>query len=105
MRVTREDVIHLIESLPEDKLASVYDFASYIQSRTDALMEEEDRLASELFGDATEEQLRAEDEKWDQLFADTEDKLLKLAEEAEEAYRTGQTTGIDDSGDELKPVP
>jgi len=56
--VTREAVIELVKRMPDDKLSSLYDFGRYIM-RPDAEAE------------PTEEELAAEDAKWDETFART----------------------------------
>ena len=62
MRVTREDIIGVLLRLPDDKLEVVYDFVSYLQARALQPHEAEEaaRLAQDLFGSFTEEQLKAE---------------------------------------------
>jgi hypothetical protein len=89
MSVTRESVLDLVRAIPDDKLESAYDFLAYLYYANPA----------------SEEDLKAEDEKWDRLFASNPEALERLAREAHEDYLAGRTTGIDDSGDELKPAP
>ena len=92
MRVTREDIIGVLLRLPDDKLEVVYDFVSYLQARALQPHEAEEaaRLAQDLFGSFTEEQLKAEDMLWDKTFETTKDKLEFVAREAHEEYLAGR---------------
>jgi hypothetical protein len=88
--VTRDQVIELILRLSEDKLASVYDFAHYIEH----FDEVPDFLRS------TDEEMRAEDASWDAAFERVADKIDDYVDRvlAEEP-----TTDIDANGEVLMP--
>ena len=67
--VTREEVLTAIAALPADKLAGVYDFMQFITERNTVIAEPE----------PTEEELTAENAKWDAVFAQTTpEQLAKL---------------------------
>ncbi len=107
MQATREEVIRLVSQIPEAKLESARDYLAYLALVNDthtADLDEAERLARELFGDVSEEKLAAEDKIWEQTFEATADKLALFAREARDAYLSGNTTEIDDSGPELKPA-
>ncbi|MCL5996205.1 MAG: hypothetical protein M1546_09120 [Chloroflexi bacterium] len=95
--VTYEQVIERVKALPLDKLPSVYDFVGYLAAQTES-------GAVPPWLNASEAQMRAEDEVWDAILAADPDKLRRLAERAAEAYRAGQTSGINSDGDELTPT-
>ncbi len=76
MRVTRDEVINLIRSLPEDKLESARDYLSFLYYA---------------YG-TSEAQMQAEDADWEGAFASNPEKHRALAREAQEDYLTGRTT-------------
>jgi hypothetical protein len=81
--VTHQQVVDLVMSLPTDRLVSVYDFARFIKSHP---------LSSTAdFFDATEDEIRADEEQWDQQFAASHEELRAIAREAAEEFRTGRT--------------
>ncbi len=87
--ITHEHVIDLVRSLPADRLSSLYDFALYLKLRRPLTSDEED-----IFGESIEDIL-ADEAWWDEQFERSQDQLLRLAEEAAEEYRTGQTTPLE----------
>ncbi len=87
--ITRENVIDLVRSLPADRLPSLYDFALYLKARRPVTDSDGD-----IFGES-EEDIRADETWWDEQFARSESKLLRLAEEAAEEYNTGHTTPME----------
>ena len=110
-QATREVIIQLVRRIPDSKLESVRDYLAFlalsaqITPITEAQKAEAEQLAGELFGNVTQSQLDAEEAEWDALIDRTKYKLELVAREAHEAYLAGKTTGIDDSGDELRPTP
>ena len=48
-------------------------------------------LMQSLQPDGTEEEIRADNEQWDQQFAGSQDQLAQLGEEALAEYRAGKT--------------
>ncbi len=91
-----QTVIDIIRKLPSDRILQLVDFARFLEfqivqkSYDDGLDEEE-----------TEEEIRASEEKWDELFAKPEAKhvMREMAHEALEDYRAGRTTNITISKD------
>ena len=81
--VTRQQVIDLVMTLPNDRLISVYDFARYVQSHP----------LADIFGE-TEDEIRADEEQWDQQFSESRDGLRTIAREAAAEYRAGETKPI-----------
>lgn len=64
--VTREEVIELVKRLPSEKLAEVYDFVVFLQTRpTITIVEGEENVA-------------AEDALWDAIAAQYADKRAQL---------------------------
>ena len=91
--ITRKKIVELVMALPEDRLASVYDFARFIQSHPLTPIPTDD-----IFGEAAEEIL-ADEEEWEQQFAGSRDQLRKMAQEAAAEYRAGKTRPMEfDSG-------
>ncbi|MFH1906393.1 MAG: hypothetical protein ABIL11_03265, partial [Chloroflexota bacterium] len=83
--ITRQQVIDLVMNLPAERLISVYDFARFVQSHPLERM-----LAADIFGE-TEDEIRADEEQWDQQFAASRDELRIIAREAAAEYRAGRT--------------
>ena len=88
-----QTVINIIRELPPERVLQLVDFARFLEfqivrkSYGDWLDEEEAE---------TEEEIRASEEKWDELFAKPEAKrvMREMAREALNDYRAGRTTGI-----------
>jgi hypothetical protein len=79
LRPVEKKALLILQELPEDSAEHALSYLEFLTAK-----------------------LAAEDAKWDALFASTTDEqwemlLTKLNE--------GEATGIDDSGDELKPIP
>jgi len=83
--ITPQQVVDLIMSLPPERLASVYDFALFVQQHPLPSMPEGD-----IFGE-TEDEIRADEERWEKQFAASRDKLRAIAGEAAAEYRAGRT--------------
>lgn len=83
--VTPQQVIDVVLTLPPDRLVSVYDFALFVKAHPLAPVPEVD-----VFGEA-EDEIRADEEQWDQQFAVSRDQLRNIAREAAAEYRAGQT--------------
>ncbi|MBM3129635.1 MAG: hypothetical protein FJ009_13545 [Chloroflexi bacterium] len=81
--ITHQQVIDLVLTLPPDRLISVYDFARYVKSHPLTAVAE--------FFDATEDEIRADEEQWDQQFATSREELRAIAREAAEEFRAGRT--------------
>lgn len=84
---TLQTLIRIVRTLPTERVSQVVDFARFIQLQT--LTD-----TSELDQEETEEEIRASEEKWDQLLArpEAQSVLLAMANEAIEEYRAGRTT-------------
>lgn len=83
--ITREKVVELVMTLPEDLLTSVYDFARFIQTHPLAKIPTDD-----IFGETAEE-IRSDEEEWERQFTGSRDELRKMAQEAASEYRAGKT--------------
>ena len=83
--VTCEEVVNLLATLPLERLNSVYDFVLFLKYQPLAPIPETD-----MFG-ATQEEIRADEERWNQQFAESRGILRVLAHEAAEEFRSGRT--------------
>jgi hypothetical protein len=83
--ITPQQVIDLVMTLPPDRLPSVYDFALFVKQHPLPLTPEAD-----VFGEG-QDQIRADEERWDQQFAASRDELRAIAHEAAAEYRAGRT--------------
>lgn len=95
--ITRKKIVELVMALPEDRLASVYDFARFVQSHPLEL-----NAADDIFGETADE-IRADEEQWEQQFAASRDELRKMAHEAAAEYRVGKTSPMEFTS-EGKPI-
>ena len=88
--VTREEVLTTIAALPADKLAEVYDFVRFITARGVVITDAE----------PTDEELAAEDAKWDAALAQTTpEQWAKLHERITADIEAGNTLPMfDDNG-------
>ncbi len=83
--ITHQQVVDLVMTLPTDSLNSVYEFARFVQSHP-----LEQTPAADIFGETTDE-IRADEEQWEQQFAASRDELRKRAREAAAEYRAAKT--------------
>lgn len=84
--VSYQQVVDVVMTLPPDRLASVYDFARFVQTQSPAAMPLVD-----IFGE-TEEEILADNEQWEQEFAASREQLRTMAREAAAEYRAGRAT-------------
>jgi hypothetical protein len=84
-QVTYEEVVNLLATLPLERLNSVYDFVLFLKYQPLVPIPETD-----IFG-ATQEEIREDEERWNQQFAESRGKLRVLAHEASEEFRSGRT--------------
>lgn len=84
-QITHQQVIDLVKTLPNERLRSLYDFALFLKVQPAIPVAEPD-----IFGES-EEEIRADEERWDEQFAATKNQLRTLAYEAAAEFRTGQT--------------
>lgn len=90
--VYEQTLLRIVRRLPPERIFQLVDFARFLEFQTirsydDGLNEEETE---------TEEEIRASEAKWNQLFAKPEAKrvMREMAREALEDYRAGRTTDI-----------
>ena len=79
-----EVLISIVRTLPVECILQVLDYARYIQSRID-----ED--IAFLDDDATEEEILADEARWDAQFTATQDGLKKMADKVRAEIRAGRT--------------
>lgn len=99
-----QTVINIIRKLPPDRVLQLVDFAHFLEFQINP-KNYIDNLDKELT--ETPEDIEADEEKWDALFARPEaQKLLnEMAQEALEDYRANRTTDITTTEDgRLKPA-
>lgn len=87
--LTHEHVIELVRTLPADSLGSLYDFALFLKARHPLEPGEED-----IFGESIEE-IQSDEAWWDDQFEQSQNELMRLAEEAAEEYNAGRTTPME----------
>ena len=77
-------LISIVRTLPVERIVQILDYARYIQSQT-----------IEDFGflddDETEEEILADEARWDAQFAATQDGLKKMADEVRAEIQAGHT--------------
>ncbi|MFZ2357793.1 MAG: hypothetical protein WA040_00470 [Anaerolineae bacterium] len=83
--ISYQEVVDVVMTLPEDRLVSVYDFVRFIQSRPAPTTPFED-----IFGETADE-IRADEEQWQQQFAASREQLRAMAREAAAEFRAGQS--------------
>lgn len=85
LRITHQQVIALIDTLPTECLQSVFDFALFLKQQPIGLTQEID-----LFGQTAEE-IAADEEAWHKQFASSPSKLRELTNDAAAEYQAGLT--------------
>jgi hypothetical protein len=85
LAITHQQVIDLVRTLPLERMRTLYDFALFLKLQPLAPIEEED-----IFGQSPDE-IRADEERWNEQFAATREKLRALALEAAAEFQSGQT--------------
>ena len=82
--VYEQTLINIVRTLPVERVVQILDYAHYIQSRT-----------IEDFGvlddDETEEEILADEARWDAQFAATQDGLKKMADKVRADIQAGRT--------------
>jgi hypothetical protein len=77
-------LINIVRTLPVERIVQILDYARYIQSQT-----------IEDFGflddDETEEEILADEARWNAQFAATQDDLKKMADKVRAEIRAGRT--------------
>lgn len=82
--ITHQQVIDLVKTLPSERLQSIYDFTLFLKQQPSTLTSETD-----LFGESDEE-IQADEERWQSKFALSRDKLREMAREARAEYYAGR---------------
>jgi hypothetical protein len=82
--VYEQELIHIVQKLPLDRLLQVLDFARYIRSRN---------IEASGFpnSDESEEDIIADEARWDAQFATTQKGLKKMADKVRADIRAGRT--------------
>ncbi len=80
-------LINIVQSLPSERVEQIVDFARFIQ-----FLELAERGI--LHEDETEEEIRADNERWEATFSASRDKLRALAREAREEIQAGRTMAM-----------
>ena len=85
-----QKLVGIVRRLPPERVLQLVDFARFLEFQT---IERYDDWLDE---EETEGEIRASEEKWDELFAKPEAKhvMRDMAREALEDYRAGRTTDI-----------
>ena len=80
-------LLRIVEALPPERVAQIVDFARFLQSQTLADKDE-------LIEDETEEEILADEAKWDALFAKPEAQrlMVEMAREAMAEEEAGLTS-------------
>ncbi|PIE34711.1 hypothetical protein CSA56_06985 [candidate division KSB3 bacterium] len=81
-----QELLRIVHTLPVERLFQILDFARYVQGQAN-----EDFLHLD---DESEEDILADEAKWDQQFAATQDGLKNMAERVRAEIRAGRTQSI-----------
>ncbi len=82
--VYEQTLIGIVQTLPVERAAQILDYARYIQSQTI-------KDFSVLDNDETEEEILADEARWNAQFAATQDGLEKMADKVRADIRAGRT--------------
>ena len=91
--ITHQQVIDLVNSVPEERLQSLYDFTLFLQRQPVALTPETD-----LFGESATE-IEEDEAQWQEQFAASRDQLRSLARQAAAEFRAGRTEPMEFSAE------
>jgi hypothetical protein len=80
-------LLRILRTLPNEKAAQIVDYARFVQSQTLPDLYQLDE-------DISEEEIIADEERWDAQFAASPNELSKLVQQAKEEIQKGQTTEI-----------
>jgi hypothetical protein len=92
-----QKLIEVVRRLPPERVSQVIDFAQFLEFQTtNAYGDDLPDVDESEEETGAEEETRASEEKWDELFAKPEAKrvMREMAREALEDYRAGRTTDI-----------
>jgi len=76
-------LVGIVRSLPVERVAQILDYARYVQSQVG-----EDFALDD---DETLDQVLADEARWDAQFAETQDALVKMADQVRTEIRAGHT--------------
>jgi len=79
-----QELINIVQTLPVERIVQILDYARYIQSQTI-------KDFGLLDDDETEEEILADEARWDAQFAATQDGLKKMADKVRAEIRAGRT--------------
>lgn len=82
--VYEQTLIAIVQTLPVERAAQILDYARYIQSQTI-------KDSGVLDSDETEEEILADEARWNAQFAATQDGLEKMADKVRTDIRAGRT--------------
>jgi len=78
-------LLRIVRTLPLERVVQILDYARYIKSQAVEDFET-------LHYDETKEEIIADEERWDEQFAATQDGLKKMADKVREDIRAGRTS-------------
>ncbi len=81
--ISRQQVIDAVNTLPDDRLQSLYDYTLFLQIQSMPPTPETD-----LFGESAAE-IEADEAIWEEQYSASRTNLRQMAREAAIAYRTG----------------
>jgi hypothetical protein len=81
--VYEQALVKIVRALPSERVAQILDYARYIQSQTTEDFASDDT--------ETEEDILADEARWDAQFAESQDALAKMADEVRAEIRAGRT--------------
>lgn len=81
-----QELIRIIHTLPVERIAQVVDFARYVESQA-----REDFISLD---DELEDDILADEARWDAQFAASQDGLKCMADRVRQEIRAGQTKGM-----------
>lgn len=84
--VYEQELIQIVHALPVERIAQVLDFARYVESQA-----REDFISLD---DEQEEDILADEARWDAQFAATQDGLKRMAERVRQEIRAGRTQAM-----------
>jgi len=79
-----EILMGIVRALPAERVVQILDYARYIQSQNDGLLN----------GDETEDEIRADEAYWNSQFEATQDGLKKMADKVRAEIRSGRTMSM-----------
>lgn len=91
--ITHQQIIELIQTLPKERLQSLYDFTVFLKQQSNGLTPEID-----LFREGAEE-IEADEKRWQEQFASSRESLRVMAREAKEEYKAGRTSPMEFGSD------